>query len=80
MFNLLGEPVDNLPAPETKERWEIHREPPTYEAKQSASNEILETGIKVIDLIAPYLKRRKDRSFSAVQERKKDGAYSGAYK
>ena len=58
MFNLLGEPVDNLPAPETKERWEIHREPPTYE-EQSPSNEILETGIKVIDLIAPYLKGGK---------------------
>ena len=58
MFNLLGEPVDNLPAPETKGRWEIHREPPTYE-EQSGSNEILETGIKVIDLIAPYLKGGK---------------------
>ena len=45
-------------APETKERWEIHREPPTYE-EQSGSNEILETGIKVIDLIAPYLKGGK---------------------
>ena len=53
MFNLLGEPVDNMPAPETKERWEIHRDPPSYE-EQTASNEILETGIKVIDLIAPY--------------------------
>ena len=58
MFNLLGEPVDNLPAPETKERWEIHREPPSYE-EQTAANEILETGIKVIDLIAPYLKGGK---------------------
>ncbi len=58
MFNLLGEPVDNLPEPETEERWEIHREPPSYE-EQSASNEILETGIKVIDLIAPYLKGGK---------------------
>ena len=58
MFNLLGEPVDNLPAPETEERWEIHRDPPSYE-EQSASNEILETGIKVIDLIAPYLKGGK---------------------
>ena len=58
MFNLLGEPVDNLPAPETKERWEIPRAPPPYE-EQSASNEILETGIKVIDLIAPYLKGGK---------------------
>lgn len=58
MFNLLGEPVDNLPAPETAERWEIHRQPPTYE-EQTAANEILETGIKVIDLIAPYLKGGK---------------------
>ena len=58
MFNLLGEPVDNMPAPQTKERWEIHREPPSYE-EQTASNEILETGIKVIDLIAPYLKGGK---------------------
>lgn len=58
MFNLLGEPVDNKPAPETKERWEIHRDPPSYE-EQTASNEILETGIKVIDLIAPYLKGGK---------------------
>ena len=58
MFNLLGDPVDNQPAPETAERWEIHRQPPTYE-EQTAANEILETGIKVIDLIAPYLKGGK---------------------
>ncbi len=58
IFNLLGEPVDNKPAPETKERWPIHRDPPTFE-EQSASNEILETGIKVIDLICPYLKGGK---------------------
>lgn len=58
IFNLLGEPVDNKPAPETNERWAIHREPPTYE-EQTASNEILETGIKVIDLICPYLKGGK---------------------
>ncbi|MCM1023182.1 MAG: F0F1 ATP synthase subunit beta [Prevotella sp.] len=58
IFNLLGEPVDNKPAPETKEKWAIHREPPTYE-EQTASNEILETGIKVIDLICPYLKGGK---------------------
>ncbi|MBR6101572.1 MAG: F0F1 ATP synthase subunit beta [Ruminococcus sp.] len=58
MFNLLGEPVDNKPDPETKERWEIHREPPSYE-EQKASNEVLETGIKVVDLIAPYLKGGK---------------------
>ncbi len=58
IFNLLGEPVDNKPAPQTKERWEIHRQPPSYE-EQKASNEVLETGIKVVDLIAPYLKGGK---------------------
>ena len=58
IFNLLGEPVDNKPAPESKERWAIHRDPPTFE-EQKASNEILETGIKVIDLICPYLKGGK---------------------
>ncbi|HBI52703.1 MAG TPA: F0F1 ATP synthase subunit beta, partial [Ruminococcaceae bacterium] len=58
IFNLLGEPVDNLPAPETEERWEIHRDPPSYE-EQAASNQVLETGIKVVDLIAPYLKGGK---------------------
>ena len=58
IFNLLGEPVDNKPAPETEEKWAIHREPPSYE-EQTASNEVLETGIKVIDLICPYLKGGK---------------------
>ncbi len=58
IFNLLGEPVDNLPPPQTEERWEIHREPPSYE-EQVASNQVLETGIKVVDLIAPYLKGGK---------------------
>ncbi len=58
IFNLLGEPVDNKPAPQADERWPIHREAPSYE-EQQASNEILETGIKVIDLICPYLKGGK---------------------
>ena len=58
IFNLLGEPVDNLPAPETKERWCIHRKPPAYDEQQSAT-EILETGIKVVDLICPYAKGGK---------------------
>ncbi len=58
IFNILGEPVDNKPAPETEERWAIHREAPSYE-EQAAANEILETGIKVIDLICPYLKGGK---------------------
>ncbi|MBR0483256.1 MAG: F0F1 ATP synthase subunit beta [Oscillospiraceae bacterium] len=58
MFNLLGEAIDEKPAPDTEEKWEIHREAPSYE-EQTASNEVLETGIKVIDLIAPYLKGGK---------------------
>ncbi len=58
IFNLLGEAVDNKPQPETAEKWEIHRPAPTFE-EQEASNEVLETGIKVVDLIAPYLKGGK---------------------
>jgi len=58
IFNLLGDAVDSKPAPETKERWEIHRKAPSYE-EQASSSEVLETGIKVVDLIAPYLKGGK---------------------
>ena len=58
IFNLLGEPVDNLPAPETAERWPIHRDPPSYEEQQNTT-ESLETGIKVVDLICPYAKGGK---------------------
>jgi F-type H+-transporting ATPase subunit beta len=58
IFNLLGEPVDEKPMPETKEKWAIHRPAPSYE-EQTATSEVLETGIKVIDLIAPYLKGGK---------------------
>ena len=58
VFNLLGEPVDNLPAPKTAERWSIHRSAPSYE-EQAAATEILETGIKVVDLICPYAKGGK---------------------
>ena len=58
VFNLLGDPVDEQEAPATQERWPIHREAPSYE-EQAASSEVLETGIKVIDLIAPYLKGGK---------------------
>lgn len=58
MFNLLGEAIDEKPAPNTEQHWAIHREAPSYE-DQTASNDVLETGIKVIDLIAPYLKGGK---------------------
>ncbi len=58
IFNVLGEPVDELPPPETKEKWEIHRPAPSYE-EQESTTEILETGIKVVDLICPYAKGGK---------------------
>ncbi len=58
VFNLLGEPVDNKPAPKTEERWPIHRNAPSYE-EQSGATEIFETGIKVVDLICPYAKGGK---------------------
>ena len=58
VFNLLGEAVDNKPQPQTEEKWEIHRQAPKFE-EQEASNQVLETGIKVVDLIAPYLKGGK---------------------
>lgn len=58
IFNLLGEPVDNLPAPDSSEKWEIHRPAPGYD-EQESTTEILETGIKVVDLICPYAKGGK---------------------
>ena len=58
IFNVLGDPVDNKPAPEDVEKWDIHRPAPEY-SELSTSTEILETGIKVIDLICPYSKGGK---------------------
>ena len=57
-MNVLGEPVDNMGPIGEKERWEIHRPAPTYE-EQSSTTEILETGIKVVDLICPFAKGGK---------------------
>ena len=58
VFNVLGEPADTLPPPEAAERWPIHREAPPYR-EQTPSAQILETGIKVVDLICPYVKGGK---------------------
>ena len=58
IFNVLGEAVDNKPEPQEAERWDIHRAAPEYD-ELSTSTEILETGIKVIDLICPYSKGGK---------------------
>ncbi|NLK21817.1 MAG: F0F1 ATP synthase subunit beta [Epulopiscium sp.] len=58
MFNVVGEAIDNKPAPETEELWSIHRSAPDFE-EQSTEIEILETGIKVVDLLCPYSKGGK---------------------
>jgi F-type H+-transporting ATPase subunit beta len=58
MFNVLGEPIDNGDAVKTEQKWAIHRGAPSFR-DQSPVVEILETGIKVIDLLAPYAKGGK---------------------
>lgn len=58
LFNVTGETIDNLGSLDNSKHWEIHRNPPSFE-EQSASVEILETGIKVIDLLTPYSKGGK---------------------
>ena len=58
VFNLLGDPVDEQPAPQNAEHWPIHRSAPAFDEQESAT-EILETGIKVVDLICPYAKGGK---------------------
>ena len=58
VFNLLGQPIDNKEAVKGSEQWPIHRAAPAYDEQQAAT-EILETGIKVVDLICPYAKGGK---------------------
>ena len=58
MFNVLGDPIDNKPVPEGVQYLPIHRKAPSFE-EQSTSTEILETGIKVVDLLCPYQKGGK---------------------
>ncbi|MBE6121412.1 MAG: F0F1 ATP synthase subunit beta [Erysipelotrichaceae bacterium] len=58
MFNVLGQPIDGLGPVEAKKYMPIHREAPTF-AQQQTTTEILETGIKVIDLLCPYSKGGK---------------------
>jgi F-type H+-transporting ATPase subunit beta len=65
LFNVLGEPLDNLGPVEAADHWAIHRKPPSFE-EQETSTQILETGLKVIDLITPFTKGGKI------------GAYGGA--
>ena len=70
VFNLLGQPIDNKPQVQTQDRWPIHRPAPSYEEQQPAT-EILETGIKVIDLICPYTKGGKIGLFGGAGVGKK---------
>jgi len=65
LFNVMGEPIDNLGPVEATEHWTIHRPPPSFE-DQETSTQVLETGLKVIDLITPFIKGGKI------------GAYGGA--
>lgn len=58
MFNVLGQPIDNLPSPEEAPHEPIHRPAPRFE-EQSTDTEVLETGIKVVDLLCPYQKGGK---------------------
>ena len=58
LFNVLGEPIDEIAPPQTKEHWPIHRKAPSFE-EQATSQEMLETGIKVVDLLCPYQKGGK---------------------
>lgn len=58
MFNVIGEPIDEGEAPECNEKWSIHREAPSF-SEQATSTELLETGIKAIDLLCPYSKGGK---------------------
>lgn len=65
LFNVLGEPLDDIGEVKSDDHWAIHRTPPTIE-EQETTTEILETGLKVIDLVAPFTKGGKV------------GAYGGA--
>ena len=58
ILNVLGEPIDNKPAVESEKKYPIHRPVPAYESL-STQKEVLETGIKVVDLLAPYMKGGK---------------------
>lgn len=58
LLNVLGDPIDEKPLDDIKERWSIHREAPSFEEQQTTTA-IFETGIKVIDLLCPYVKGGK---------------------
>ena len=65
IFNVLGEPIDNEPAPQVEKYMPIHRKAPSFE-EQATSTEMLETGIKVVDLLCPYQKGGKSGLFGGA--------------
>jgi len=65
LFNVLGEPLDNLGPVNAEERWPIHRPPPSFQ-EQETSTQMLETGLKVIDLITPFTKGGKVGAFGGA--------------
>jgi F-type H+-transporting ATPase subunit beta len=65
LFNILGEPLDNLGPVKAEERWSIHRPPPSFQ-EQETSTQMLETGLKVIDLITPFTKGGKVGAFGGA--------------
>ncbi|MFC1902281.1 F0F1 ATP synthase subunit beta, partial [Chloroflexota bacterium] len=65
LFDVMGSPLDNLGEVKTEEKWQIHRLPPSFD-EQETSTQVLETGLKVVDLIVPFTKGGKI------------GAYGGA--
>ena len=67
MFNVLGDAIDEKGPVQTSEKWSIHRQPPAFE-NQRPVVDIFETGIKVIDLLAPYAKGGKIGLFGALVE------------
>src|SRR4030042_1688400 len=69
LFNVLGTPLDNLGEVKAEEHWSIHRPPPTLE-EQKTTTEMLETGLKVIDLITPFTKGGKVGAYGGAGVRK----------
>ncbi len=65
ILNVVGDPVDKKPPVESKARWSIHRDAPAFD-EQDTKMEMLETGIKVIDLLEPYLKGGKTGLFGGA--------------
>lgn len=65
LFNVMGEPLDNLGPVGAEERWPIHRPPPSFQ-EQETSTQMLETGLKVIDLITPFTKGGKVGAFGGA--------------